>query len=156
MRQCSKPGCRGQAVATLTYDYANSTVVLGPIATSPEPHSFDFCEVHAEGLTVPRGWEVIRLQSKFEPAPPSADDLLALVEVVREVAGNGAGTEELDSERLSSGPYRTLGSPEDKYAPLRQREHFTVIEGEAEPPAVPDPACSRRGPLADAGPDPLS
>lgn len=155
MRQCSKPGCRGQAVATLTYDYANSTVVLGPIATSSEPHSFDFCEAHAEGLTVPRGWEVIRLQSKFEPAPPSADDLLALVEVVREVAGNGHATNQSEAF-ASSQSFGHTDSPEDKYAPLRQRDHLTVITGEAPPPPPPNPVYSRRGPLADAGQDPLS
>ena len=155
MRQCSKPGCHGHAVATLTYDYANSTVVLGPIATSPEPHSFDFCEAHAEGLTVPRGWEVIRLQSKFEPAPPSADDLLALVEVVREVAGNNSAVNGRGLEATPSFTNASSRSPEDKYAPLRQRDHFTVIEGDAVPPAS-EPVYSRRGPLADAGQDPLS
>lgn len=39
-------------------------------------------------MTVPRGWQVMRLQTRFEPAPPSGDDLLALVEVIRDVAGD--------------------------------------------------------------------
>ena len=84
MRLCSKPSCTRGAVATLTYDYQDSTAVLGPLATSVEPHTYDLCEVHAESLTVPRGWQVVRLQTRFEPAPPSSDDLLALVEVIRE------------------------------------------------------------------------
>ena len=31
---------------TLTYIYADSTAVLGPLATFSEPHSYDLCEVH--------------------------------------------------------------------------------------------------------------
>ena len=56
-RQCSKTGCSGPAVATLTYVYRESTAVLGPLATYAEPHTYDLCSRHAEGLTAPRGWE---------------------------------------------------------------------------------------------------
>lgn len=38
-RQCSKTGCSGPAVATLTYVYRDSTAVLGPLATYAEPLS---------------------------------------------------------------------------------------------------------------------
>jgi len=71
-------------VATLTYVYSDSTAVLGPLATYAEPHSYDLCAVHAERLTAPRGWEVVRLLSEFTPAEPSRDDLLALADAVRE------------------------------------------------------------------------
>jgi hypothetical protein len=40
-RRCSKPSCNGAAVSTLTYVYADSTAVLGPIATYAEPHCYD-------------------------------------------------------------------------------------------------------------------
>ncbi len=83
-RQCSKTGCTGAAVATLTYVYGDSTVVLGPLATYAEPHTYDLCAQHAEGLTVPRGWEVVRLSGDYVPAPPTTDDLLALADAVRE------------------------------------------------------------------------
>lgn len=73
-------------MATLTYTYAESTAVLGPLATQAEPHTYDLCEHHAQTLTVPVGWQIVRLQTSFEPAPPSADDLLALVDAVREAA----------------------------------------------------------------------
>jgi hypothetical protein len=51
--------------------YADSTAVLGPLAHLAEPHSYDLCSEHADGLTAPRGWEVVRLVSEFpaEPAP---------------------------------------------------------------------------------------
>lgn len=74
------------AVATLTYDYSDSTAVLGPLSTTAEPHAYDLCERHAMTLTVPRGWQVVRLTTQFEPAPPSPDDLSALADAVREAA----------------------------------------------------------------------
>jgi len=72
-------------VATLTYVYADSTAVLGPLSQQAEPHSYDLCLEHAERLTAPRGWEVVRLTPEFTPAEPSRDDLLALADAVREV-----------------------------------------------------------------------
>jgi hypothetical protein len=70
-------------VATLTYVYSDSTAVVGPLATSAEPHSYDLCERHAVRLTAPRGWEVVRYEGEY-PSEPSADDLTALAEAVRE------------------------------------------------------------------------
>jgi hypothetical protein len=72
-------------VATLTYVYADSTAVVGPLATYAEPHCYDLCETHAAGLTVPRGWEVVRHAD--DPAvlrARSSDDLVALADAVRE------------------------------------------------------------------------
>ena len=59
-RPCSKVACTHDAVATLTYVYADSMAVLGPLSQSAEPHSYDLCEKHAERLSVPQGWQVIR------------------------------------------------------------------------------------------------
>jgi len=83
-RQCSRTACSGGAVATLTYVYSDQTAVLGPLATYAEPHTYDLCAVHAEGQTVPRGWEVIRLATEFVDPGPTKDDLLALADAVRE------------------------------------------------------------------------
>lgn len=85
-RICSRSACARPAIATLTYDYSDSTAVLGPLATYAEPHAYDLCEGHAERLSAPRGWEVIRL-ARHEGVPaPSGDDLLALADAVREAA----------------------------------------------------------------------
>ncbi|MCB5272752.1 hypothetical protein BJG92_00255 [Arthrobacter sp. SO5] len=73
-------------MATLTYVYADSTAVLGPLATYAEPHCYDLCDQHAGSLTVPRGWEVLRLAMPATPAGPGPDDLLALANAVREAA----------------------------------------------------------------------
>lgn len=73
-------------MATLTYVYADSTAVLGPLATYSEPHCYDLCESHAERLTAPRGWEVIRLSLDVSDRGPTGDDLVALADAVREAA----------------------------------------------------------------------
>lgn len=84
VRRCSRSGCTELAVATLTYVYADSTAVVGPLATQAEPHSYDLCNRHAHRLTVPLGWEVVRFEGEFAAPEPGADDLTALAEAVRE------------------------------------------------------------------------
>jgi hypothetical protein len=86
MRRCSKTACNRPAVATLTYVYADSTAVLGPLATYAEPHCYDLCAEHSDRLTAPRGWEVLRLAPEHELFGPSCDDLEALADAVREAA----------------------------------------------------------------------
>ena len=85
-RRCHKPSCSRPAVSTLTYVYADSTAVLGPLATYAEPHCYDLCQVHAERMTAPRGWEVVRLEPDPDALRPSSDDLEALADAVREAA----------------------------------------------------------------------
>lgn len=71
-------------MATLTYAYADRAVVLGPLATYAEPHTYDLCLVHAERMTAPRGWEVVRVGGEFPEPALASDDLLALADAVRE------------------------------------------------------------------------
>jgi len=73
---------------TLTYIYADSTAVLGPLATYSEPHSYDLCEAHGKRLTVPNGWTVIKEEPSQIGQGPSEDDLMAIADAVREVAAN--------------------------------------------------------------------
>lgn len=80
-------------MATLTYVYADSTAVLGPLATFAEPHCYDLCAKHSERLTAPLGWEVIHLARSDKPPVPGPDDLLALADAVREAANAGQGAE---------------------------------------------------------------
>jgi hypothetical protein len=82
---------------TLTYIYADSTAVLGPLATFSEPHSYDLCEVHGKRLTVPNGWTVIKEESSLSNNGPSEDDLMAIADAVREV-GNLRLSAELPDE----------------------------------------------------------
>jgi hypothetical protein len=64
--------------------------VLGPLAVSVDPHSWDLCDMHAGRLVVPRGWDVVRLPA--DPAQERADDLEALANVVREVGSRPAAS----------------------------------------------------------------
>lgn len=82
--------------------YSDQTAVLGPLATYAEPHTYDLCAAHAEGLTAPRGWELVRLAGEFVDPGPSQDDLLALADAVRE-AGR---------PRLSSPPQHARAVPD--------------------------------------------
>lgn len=86
IRQCSRSACRESAIATLTYVYADSTAVLGPLATFAEPHCYDLCAKHAARLSAPLGWDVVRLAMPSTPPRPGPDDLLALADAVREAA----------------------------------------------------------------------
>jgi Protein of unknown function (DUF3499) len=86
-RNCSRPACKQTALYTLTYVYRDSTAVLGPLAAYVEPHCYDLCARHADRLTVPRGWDVVRLPATTPEAEAEiADDLEALANAVREAA----------------------------------------------------------------------
>jgi hypothetical protein len=100
VRRCSRSACGKTAVATLTYVYADSTAVLGPLATYAEPHCYDLCAAHSQRLTAPRGWEVLRLAPDPDTLGPSSDDLEALANAVREAARPGP---DADPEELPEG-----------------------------------------------------
>lgn len=115
VRRCSRPGCVKGAVATLTYVYAESTAVVGPLATYSEPHSYDLCEVHASRLTVPIGWEVLRSEDDYTESGPSSDDLLALADAVREAA------------RPQPMPPEVTQMPRNQLAGKGRRGHLRVV-----------------------------
>jgi hypothetical protein len=106
-RQCTKTACSRAAVATLTYVYADSTVVVGQLSFEAEPHSYDLCADHAGRFTAPRGWEVVHIQQEFEDNGPSPDDLDALARAVRE-AGRPVAQAQFSAPRpaLASEPRR--------------------------------------------------
>lgn len=123
LRQCTRPGCRESAVATLTYVYSDSTAVLGPLATYAEPHCYDLCGPHADRLTVPRGWDVVRLAMPEVPAGPGPDDLLALADAVREAA---VPRDSDDDTRSQRGSRTALEPPTGTVAPPR-RGHLRIL-----------------------------
>ncbi|MFT3661587.1 MAG: DUF3499 domain-containing protein [Gordonia sp. (in: high G+C Gram-positive bacteria)] len=88
-RQCCRPGCSRLAVATLTFVYAESTAVIGPIVGVDEPHSWDLCAEHAGRITVPRGWELLRSERDFLQSSED-QELTALADVVREAGVGGS------------------------------------------------------------------
>lgn len=105
-RTCSRGGCRQKAVTTLTYVYAQSVAVVGPLATFAEPHAYDLCEQHGERLTVPNGWNVIRQEIDAQTNGPSDDDLMVIADAVREAA---TPTQEGVSTKVQTSPSSEIG-----------------------------------------------
>lgn len=134
-------------MATLTFVYAESTAVIGPLASADEPHSWDLCEDHARRITVPRGWEMLRSERGF--STPVADDyeLTALAEAVREVGG---------ADRIQSAdswPDLFDGyddAPQGRHRAGRMSARSTEVPSTEEPPrrtARSAPRPGRRGHL---------
>jgi hypothetical protein len=110
-RRCSRTACSQAAVATLTFAYADSTAVLGPLALRAEPGSYDLCLDHSNRLSVPRGWEVIRLPGELQTRTNS-DDLMSLADAIRRVGlGDEAAPAELHVSRRK-GHLAVLADPE--------------------------------------------
>ena len=101
-------------MSTLTFVYADQTAVLGPLSTYAEPHAYDLCVTHGERLSVPRGWEVLRLAPDPAAGGPTTDDLLALADAVREAARPAPEpadlVEESGRETVRRGHLRMLSS----------------------------------------------
>ena len=118
-RRCSRTACPKGAVATLTYVYSDQTAVVGPLATFAEPHTYDLCADHAERLTPPRGWEIVRLAGEYVEPEPSHDDLLALANAVRE-----AGRPRLGEP---AAPARYPGEADSGALETARRGHLRVL-----------------------------
>lgn len=76
-------------MSTLTFVYADATAVLGPLSGTSEPHAYDLCDVHAQRLTPPRGWDLLRVPG----APEVRDDLVAISDVVHPPRRGAHGAE---------------------------------------------------------------
>jgi hypothetical protein len=101
---------------TLTYIYADSIAVLGPLATFSEPHSYDLCEAHGKKLTVPNGWTVIKEEPSQAGIGPSDDDLMAIADAVREVASQ--------PETFEQTP---VSSSKNEHASIGRRGHLRAV-----------------------------
>ncbi len=115
-RGCSRVGCRAMAAMTLTYIYAESTAVVGPLATFSEPHAYDLCEVHGKKLTVPHGWNVIKEEANEDRnIGPSEDDLMAIADAVREAAAAPIET------------VQSLNLPQSSQGNIGRRGHLRAV-----------------------------
>lgn len=117
-------------MATLTYVYADSTCVLGPLATYAEPHTYDLCADHATRLTAPRGWDVVRLAVDMTPPEPTPDDLVALAEAVRTPSAT-AQTAEVTSSSPSAVRRSETADP-GLLSTENRRRHLRAIDGDGE------------------------
>jgi hypothetical protein len=121
VRICSRTACKEPAVFTLTYVYRDSTAVLGPLAAYVEPHCYDLCAEHADRLTAPMGWELVRLPAADGDNQPSTDDLEALADAVREAAR--------PSGRDSTGGHEPVGQGVE----VGRRGHLRVLRSDTPP-----------------------
>ena len=100
-RGCSRASCRKPALRTLTYIYADSTAILGELATFAEPHAYDLCLEHSEKLTLPNGWTVIKSEGTNAEVGPNSDDIMAIADAVREVGSMRAPAQQVQSTPTS-------------------------------------------------------
>ena len=121
-RRCSRTACSKPAIATLTYVYGDQTAVVGPLATFAEPHTYDLCATHADGLTAPRGWEIVRLSGEYVEPEPSHDDLLALANAVREAGRPKLGEPPAPSRVVGQADEGSSGAVETS-----RRGHLRVL-----------------------------
>jgi hypothetical protein len=134
-RCCSRTACRQPPVYTLTYVYRDSTAVLGPLAAYVEPHCYDLCAKHAERLTVPRGWDVVRLPG--DPVQQSVDDLEALANAVREASRRQPPGPLGQGRRGQPGP-----EPVGQGIEVGRRRHLRMVRSA---PAEPRPSGEPAG-----------
>jgi len=120
-RRCSRTACPHAAIATLTYVYRDQTAVVGPLATFAEPHTYDLCAEHAQRLTAPRGWEIVRLAGEYVEPEPSHDDLLALANAVREAGRPRMG------EQQAAQPARRPTEADTGAIETGRRGHLRVL-----------------------------
>lgn len=59
-RSCARVGCAEPAAHTLTADYADRVMAVGPLSPERTPPSLDLCVRHCGALTPPEGWELLR------------------------------------------------------------------------------------------------
>ncbi len=106
----------------MTYGYDEATAVIGPLAPVPQAGALDLCKDHANSVTVPVGWQMVRLQTDFEDAPPSPDDLMALADAIRE-------TSQRDVPPPQPAQREIRRPTADVNRRPHTRPHFTVIPG---------------------------
>jgi hypothetical protein len=58
-RACARPACGDVATATFVYDYGARTTWLDRLSAERHPMAYDLCPLHADTLSVPRGWRLV-------------------------------------------------------------------------------------------------
>lgn len=140
-RSCSKLTCNREAVCTLTYVYSDSTAVIGALSARREPHAYDLCPAHADSLTAPRGWRIVRLEA---PGGWSRDDLDDVVQAV--------STDELPPARRAPGRGPSLGAARPARGARALRDvSYRVPPAQGAPDGAPGTSVADRDGTEDAG-----
>lgn len=140
-RSCSKLTCNREAVCTLTYVYSDSTAVIGALSARREPHAYDLCPAHADALTAPRGWRIVRLEA---PGGWSRDDLDDVVQAV--------STDELPPARRAPGRGTSLGAARPARGARALRDvSYRVPPAQDAPDGAPGTSAADRDGTEEAG-----
>jgi hypothetical protein len=67
IRHCVRQGCSRAAAASLSYDYRARTAWIDELPPATEPHRYDLCAPHADGMRLPVGWELIDSRRSYAP-----------------------------------------------------------------------------------------
>ena len=59
-RLCARVSCGHPAIATLTADYGDRVMAVGPLSPLRTPPALDLCARHRDLLSAPDGWQLIR------------------------------------------------------------------------------------------------
>lgn len=60
VRLCARVSCSNLADHTLTADYSERIMAVGPLSPEHIPPALDLCARHADALTPPTGWQMLR------------------------------------------------------------------------------------------------
>jgi len=108
-------------VATLTYNYARSTAILGPLQPEHDPGDYDLCLEHARHLQVPSGWTLERVTA---PEPGVTEAPAWLNSLADEVRRIGWGD---DADEAAAPRRRELAVDPADAATAARRGHLRVL-----------------------------
>ncbi|WP_083379044.1 DUF3499 domain-containing protein [Boudabousia tangfeifanii] len=131
-RVCSKSACNQLASVTLTYDYAQSTAVIGHLATQATPGAYDLCEAHAINFTAPHGWEIIRLVQEYPLPQPLDEDFEELSAAVKEAALRAEAVSRRIGEQTPESKASTSEAKSKVVSEGKQWGHLRVVDGMAD------------------------
>lgn len=66
LRLCARVGCGTEADSTLTADYTDRIMAVGPLSPVRTPPALDLCARHSRSLTPPEGWQLLRHDARRE------------------------------------------------------------------------------------------
>ena len=62
-RVCARPYCSTAASATMSYSYDSGSVWLDDLTVDGHPMVHDLCSLHADSVSVPKGWRLVDRRS---------------------------------------------------------------------------------------------
>ncbi|MDN8623983.1 MULTISPECIES: DUF3499 family protein [Corynebacterium] len=128
-RLCCRPGCGRPAAATLVYSHAEETVIVGPLSSDGNPHSWDLCAHHSTQFRPPEGWTVIR----DEPDVDDVDEFTALLDSVNDPRSDDHRFNARSGSRVTEAPQGAVADIQNTISRLNGHRHGRSATTSAEP-----------------------